>query len=214
MRHVKLPLRHQSKRLVCVQTEENESRADRDVRHYFIVIRRRRRWRRVEERLRLVVVGCAEYRDGCGRRPDDWRATACIRARRRRKGCSDRWQRPEDACDVFDHLCDLCRLCVVYSLAALRACIGSTDGILSARHTPTTRLQDKLLHPRLSHAYRTLASVCFLCQACLLVSYRPLALHACAPLKRMSRTVRGPNTCDEDDALWLPDEHAGSRVAE
>ena len=174
MRHVKLPLRHQSKRLVRVQTEENESRADRDIGHYFIIVRRGCRWRRVEERLRVVVVGRA---DGCGRRPDDWRATACIRARRRRKGCSDRWQRPEDAYDVFDHLYDLCRLRVVYSLAALRACIGSTDGILSARHTPTTRLQDKLLHPRLSHAYRTLG-LCVFCA--LLVSYRPLALHAFA----------------------------------
>ena len=69
MRHVKLPLRHQSKRLVCVQTEENESRADRDVGHYSIIVRRGRRWRVGEEGLRLVVVGRAEYRDVA--RPDD-----------------------------------------------------------------------------------------------------------------------------------------------
>ena len=96
MRHVKLPLRHQSKRLVCVQTEENESRVDRDVRHYFIVIRRRR-WRRVEEGLRVVgVVGRAQYRDVSSRRIDarrlrDWRASATTtspqRCRRQRGYC-------------------------------------------------------------------------------------------------------------------------------
>ena len=95
MRHVKLPLRHQSKRLVRVQTEENESRADRHVRHYFIVIRRRARWRRVEERLRLVVVGRAQYRDLSrridARRLRDWRASATTtspqRCRRQRGYC-------------------------------------------------------------------------------------------------------------------------------
>ena len=95
MRHIKLPLRHQSKRLVRVQTEENESRADRDVRHYFIIVRRRSRWRRVEERLRLVVVGRAEYRDVSSRRIDarrvrDWRASATTTSPqrwRRQRGC-------------------------------------------------------------------------------------------------------------------------------
>ena len=185
MRHVKLPLRHQSKRLVRVQTEENESRADRDIGHYFIIVRRGCRWRRVEERLRLVVVGRAKNRDasrpiraGCGRRPHDWRATACIRSRRRREGCSDRCQRPEDACDVFGHWFQglvLCAgLCVSCSYVLPRQYRCSTALKTDApRYNPTTRLHDT---PTLAveHALAALAHVC------LLVSYWPLALHAFA----------------------------------
>ncbi|CAH0370208.1 unnamed protein product [Pelagomonas calceolata] len=157
MRHVKLPLRHQSKRLVRVQTEENESRADRDVGHYFIVIRRGGGGRRVEERLRVVVVGRAKNRDVS--RPHDWRATACSRPRRRREGCSDRCQRPEDACDVFDHLYELCRLLSNPWLSALRACMrcfGSTDG-KQMRHGTTGHSDQDTALPRL---YSTLGRFC------------------------------------------------------
>ena len=107
MRHVKLPLRHQSKRLVRVQTEENESRADRDVGHYFIIVRRGSRWRGVEERLRVVVVGRAKNRDVSSRRIDarrlrDWRAsettTSPQRCRRQRGYC-----RQEEPAQVLCH---------------------------------------------------------------------------------------------------------------
>ena len=163
MRHVKLPLRHQSKRLVRVQTEENESRADCDVGHYSIIVRRGRRWRVREERLRLVVVGCAKNRDvarsiraGCGRRPHDWRATAYIRSRRRCEGCSDRCQRPEDGCDLFDHFCTICAgfLCILTSLYSLyRVAFGSTDGEKFLHGKSATRR----CKSSVTHAYRTLA---------------------------------------------------------
>ena len=141
------------------RTEENESRADRDVGHYFIIVRRWCRWRRVEERpprrrrtREALPTGGATSATARGVHVGGAKAAAIAVA-------------PRGRGDVFDHLYGLCGF--VLSTPGAPYELVSPAQMENFLHGTLQPLGCKQTHPRLRHAYRTLAfSVFFVLLAC------------------------------------------------